>query len=252
MKKIIVANWKMNPSTAREAKKLFSAVKGKAASLGGNVEVVVAPPFVYLPILGKSTKIKLAAQDVFFKEEGPFTGEISPAMLSHLGVSYAIIGHSERREHVGESDEIIHKKILAAASRRIRAILCVGENERHREGFPPRVREELFSALKGVPRPLASRVLIAYEPLWAISTNKGAHEDSPESVFEMAIFIRRTIMDIWGKKEAFTVPILYGGSINPKNAQGFLGVKGISGLLVGGASLRAGEFGDILSVAASL
>ena len=249
MKKIIVANWKMNPSSPHEAKKLFGAIKKKAALARGSVETVVAPPFVYLPLLSPTAKVKLGAQDVFFKDEGAFTGEVSPAMLAHLGVSYVIVGHSERREYVGESDEVIHKKILAAVSRHLRAIVCVGEKERHGEGFPPRVKEEILAALKGIPRALASRVLIAYEPLWAISTNKGAHEDSPESVFEMSIFIRRTVMDIWGKKAALSIPILYGGSVNAKNAKGFLEVKGISGLLVGGASLKAEEFGAILSAA---
>mgnify|MGYP001607264177 CR=1 FL=1 len=249
MKKIIVANWKMNPASPKEAKKLFGAIKKKAAFTKGSVETVVAPPFVYLPLLSPTAKVKLGAQDVFFEDEGAFTGEISPAMLRHLGVSYVIVGHSERREHVGESDEVIHKKILAAALRHLRAIVCVGEKERHREGFPPRVKEEILGALKGVPRALASRILIAYEPLWAISANKGAHEDSPENVFEISIFIRRTVMDIWGKKAALSIPILYGGSVNAKNARGFLEVKGISGLLVGGASLKAEEFGAILRAA---
>lgn len=255
MKKIIVANWKMNPASAQEAKTLFEAAKRKARNLK-KMEVVAAPPFVYLPFLStpslfnaNSSNLRLGAQDVFFKEEGAYTGEISAKMLKSLGVSHVIVGHSERREYRGESDEVIHKKLKAVLSRGLKPILCVGEKEREGEGFPEIVKEELRSALKGIPRTYASRTIIAYEPIWAISTKSGGRADTPQDFFEMSIFIRRIILDIWGRKAAYRIPILYGGSVNAKNARGFLEVKGVGGLLVGQASIKPKEFSAILEIA---
>ncbi len=211
-------------------------------------EVVIAPPFLYLPLL-KSGQVKLAAQDVFWGNPpaggGAFTGEISARMLKNLGVSCVIIGHSERRE-LGESEELINKKLKAAVSSGLKAVLCVGEKERGSENFQELVKAELKSGLKGIPRRLASRILIAYEPVWAISTNKRAKPDSPYNFFEMSIFIRRVILDIWGSRTALRVPVIYGGSVSSKNALGFLEVKGSAGLLVGGASLNPTEFNKIL------
>ncbi len=255
MKKIIVANWKMNPSTATEARRLFETVKKKARNLK-KAEVVIAPPFVYLPFFTSSSTLKLGAQDVFFKDSlaggGAYTGEVSPSMLKDLGVSYVLVGHSERRENLGETDELIHKKLQAAVARGLKAILCVGEKERTKDAFPPVVRDELKKALKGIPRRLYARTIIAYEPIWAISTHSGGRSDTPQDFFEMSIFIRRTILDIWGKSAALRIPILYGGSVNSRNARSFLEVKGIGGLLVGRASLKPEEFLKILDETKSI
>ena len=238
----------MNPSSAKEARELFGAIKRKASRLK-KAEVVIAPPFPYLPFFRPSASVKLGAQDVFFKDGGAYTGEISPRILKEFGVSYVVVGHSERREHLGETDELINKKLKGALARGLKAVLCVGEKERAENSFPSVIKEELKGALKGIPRKYASRVFITYEPVWAISTTRGAKADSPKNFFEMSIFTRRTVFDIWGKSAALRIPILYGGSVTSKNAAGFLEVKGMRGLLVGGASLNAREFNKILDEA---
>lgn len=251
MKKIIVANWKMNPSTPQEAKRLFNSARKSARNLRG-AEAVIAPPFVYLPLFTPSAALKLGAQDVFFKNStagGAYTGEISVSMLKAQGVSYVLVGHSERREFLGETDELISRKLDAAVAGGLKAILCVGEKEKTKEAFPEIVKTELKAALSGLPRRYVVRTLVVYEPIWAISTAKGARADTPENFFEMSIFIRRAVLDIWGKAAALKIPILYGGSVNSKNAGGFLGIKGAGGLLVGGASLQAEEFSKILDAA---
>nr|KKS46646.1 MAG: Phosphoglycerate kinase [Candidatus Giovannonibacteria bacterium GW2011_GWF2_42_19] len=249
MKKIIIANWKMNPQTAKEARRLFDAIK-KGVRPIKNTEVVIAPSFVHLSLFKPSGSIKLAAQDLFFEDppagRRAYTGEISASMLKDLKVSYVIVGHSERRQYIGESDELISKKLESAFSRGFKTVLCVGEKEREEGGFSDIVRMQLKKALSCLSRNYTSRLIIAYEPLWAISTTKGARADTPQNAFEMTIFIRRAMLDIWGKNAALKIPILYGGSVNSKNAKGFLDVKGISGLLVGGASLKPDEFIKIL------
>ncbi|MBI2024124.1 triose-phosphate isomerase [Candidatus Giovannonibacteria bacterium] len=246
-KQIIIANWKMNPRTAKETKNIFERIKN-ASKKYQRVEVVVTPPHIYLPLIKAGSRIKLGAQDIFFKDEGPFTGEISAGMLKDSGVSYVLIGHSERRE-LGETLETVRKKIYQAASKGFRAVLCVGEKEKNQEAFPVMVKEEIISALKGVPRRLASKTIIAYEPVWAISSHSGGKSDTPQNFFEMSIYIRRILLDIWGKNAALRIPIIYGGSVNSKNVKGFLDVKGASGVLVGKASLNPAEFIKILEIA---
>ncbi|MBI2609693.1 triose-phosphate isomerase [Candidatus Giovannonibacteria bacterium] len=246
MKKIIIANWKMNPTNAKEAKRLFESVR-RVARKAKKVELMVAAPFVFLPVL-KSGVVKLAAQDVFLKDTGPWTGEISASMLKALKISHVIVGHSERRE-LGDSDELINKKIKSALSKGLKVVLCVGEKVREPEAVPEMVRREIKEGLKGITKKFSSRVLIAYEPVWAISTTKGARPDNPQNLFEMGIFIKRVLLDIWGRNAAMRMPILYGGSVNSKNAESFLKVECISGALVGGASLKPDEFWKIIEIA---
>ncbi len=255
MKKIIIANWKMNPASTFEAEKLFSVVKKYAA--GRKFDLIIAPSFVHLGVLARRHgPIKLAAQDIFYGASsgavGAYTGEVSGQMLKNCGASHVIVGHSERRINFGESEEIIHKKLMASFFSSLKPILCVGERERSPGGFSEIIREEISSALRGIPKRFASRLLLAYEPIWAISTTKGAKADTPQNVFETTIFIRRIVLDIWGKFAALKVPVLYGGSVNSKNVAQFLSVKGINGLLVGGASLDIKEFSKILNEAKRL
>ena len=237
----------MNPASPQEAKKIFDRIKGSSRRFSG-IETVVAPPFPFIPLLRASGNLKLGAQDVAVEESGSWTGEVSAKMLRASGVSHALIGHSERRA-LGESEEAIREKMYQALSHGLRAILCVGEKEKSHEAFPTIVREEIKSALKKIPRQMASRAIIAYEPVWAISTNSGGKADTPQNFFEMLIYIRRTVLDIWGKQLAMRIPIIYGGSVNSKNAQGFLEVDGGSGLLVGKSSLNPEEFRKILEAA---
>lgn len=244
--KLLVANWKMNPATFGAAEKLARATA--EASRGASCEVVVCPPFVWLTDLShkKNQKIKWGAQDVFWKETGAFTGEISPLMLKSSGVGYAIIGHSERRA-LGETDEMINLKIKASLRAGLKIILCVGESLAvRRKGLAAAKRfvlNQMRTDLRGIQnlKPKTSNLFIAYEPIWAISTSGTGLVDTPEKAGAMAKSIKKS----WrGMK------VLYGGSVTSKNAAGFVKYPGLDGALVGGASLRAEEFKKIIKTAA--
>jgi len=244
MKPLIVANWKCNPTTLKEAKALFNSLKRGLRNIK-RVEVVVCPPFIYLH-LGRSTRyratsFKLGAQNCFWEGTGAFTGEISAKMLKDLGVKYVIIGHSERRQILGENNEMIAKKLKKALELDLRAILCVGETQGQRaKGETFKILEkELKENLKRVPKSKIEKVAIAYEPIWAIGSGNPC---SPDDAFSCSLFIRKVISQIFNKKIAKKIRILYGGSINSQNAQDYLREPGIDGLLVGGASLRPKEF----------
>ncbi|MBC7073860.1 triose-phosphate isomerase [Candidatus Parcubacteria bacterium] len=234
MKKVIVANWKMNPLSQKQAKDLFNFTKKVAKNLK-NVQVVICPPFLYLPLLSKlakNSKIKLGAQNCFWEEKGAFTGEISPAMLKDLKVKYVILGHSERRK-LGETDEMINKKLKTALQFKLTPILCIGEKEKEKkEGKTFEVLEtQCTLALNGIFQP---NLMLAYEPVWAIGTQNPCPPEIAKKVLEFL------------KKKFPHPPILYGGSVNVKNAISYFNV-GFDGLLVGGASLSF-EFGEILKM----
>jgi len=212
MKYLVVANWKCNPATLSEAKKLFDSV-GKGAKNIKNAEVVICPPFVYLPDI-RHTKynIRLGAQDCFWEEKGAFTGEISPKMLKNLGVEYVIIGHSERRRYLNETDKMVNKKLKLVLSLGLKPILCI-EN-----------LNQLKKDLKGMG--ISKKVIVAYEPVFAIGTGK------PCGVV-MAKKMRSSINQ---------PRVLYGGSVNSQNAKDYIKKGKFQGLLVGGASLNPTEF----------
>jgi len=241
MKKIIIANWKMNPQSLQEAKRIAREIKTKA---------IICPPFVYLAELSaKFKKMSFGVQDLFWEEKGAYTGEISAAMAKNIGARYAIIGHSERRE-IGETDEIINKKIKTALKSGLKVIFCIGEKERDSEGeYLNFIKEQIKEGLKGISRKLLTNLLIAYEPVWAIRSRKSSRADNPESVFRTAIFIRRTLLPIAGDRLARRIPILYGGSVDLKNAEQFLQEGGVQGLLVGSQSLIPKNFNEILRIA---
>lgn len=250
-KKVIIGNWKMNPLSAGEAVKIFSAAK-KAAEGLRKTDTVICPPFVYIKDLSKQKgKCMLGAQDVFWKDKGSFTGEISATMLKSLSVSHVIIGHSERRA-MGESNETVSKKVSAAVNAGLSVILCVGENERadeasHLNFVSKQIRESIF----GVSAKFFNKIIIAYEPVWAIGENSKGPA-APEDALEMSIFIKKVLTEIFGKKRAEMVPILYGGSVDSGNAREFLGKGGMDGLLVGRESLNPKGFGDILRIAENI
>jgi len=247
MKKLIVANWKMNPVSVKEARRLFTLTQ-KAAESFRNVKTVIAPPFPYL-MLSQSIGhgISLASQDVFWEERGPYTGEVSGIMLRDLGVEYVIIGHSERREHMGETETLIRKKIFSALSSRLNVILCVGEKKRDSEGMYLRfIKQELKTALHGLKREYAKNLVIAYEPIWAVGTKKPAR---PEDAFEMVLFIQKVLSSLFSRKAASRIGILYGGSVSPDNTSEFLLRGHVQGLLVGGESLKPARFKKILNAA---
>lgn len=256
-KKIIVGNWKMNPLTLKEAEKLFSDV---ARGISGikKTEVIICPPFVYLESLSRLLKAKsykpkaiLGAQDAFYGDVGAFTGEVSAEMLYAMGVRYVILGHSERRTS-GESNIDINKKIKASLSASLSPILCVGENSRddNHEYFNF-VKTQLEECLAGVSKNSVSKVIIAYEPVWAISSTKDRKNATAHDLLEMSIFIRKILSDKFGS-EAGKMKILYGGSVGEKDAGEFLLHGGVDGLLVGRASLSAEKFLKIVNIAESI
>lgn len=255
MNKLIVANWKMNPPTLREAEKLVRALTGSRRG----IKAVLCPPFIYLQRLGDLLKAKthspkfyLGAQDVFWENPlaggGAYTGEISPAMLKNSGVKYVIVGHSERRR-LGETDEMVNKKIKAALKAGLNPILCVGEGrEVRRRGIAAAkrfVKNQLLQDLRNLPRSAlhTSRLIVAYEPVWAISTEKGSRVDAPEDAAKMIQFIK----DLLAKTYSLKPNVLYGGSITSENASRFLMRPEIDGALVGGASIRLAEFKKIIN-----
>jgi triosephosphate isomerase (TIM) len=247
MKKIFVANWKENPRTEREAAQLFAATNA-AARRASRVTVVVCPPFIYLEKITREGKGKIAvgAQDVSWMEKGAHTGEVGPKMLARLGVRYVIVGHSERRS-MGETDATINKKIKSALRNGLRVILCVGESASvRRKGIAAArrfVKSQLQKDLKSIsaPRPssLVPRLLIAYEPIWAIGTGTNA---DPADAVAMAVFIKKIASSLLVPRPSSLAPrILYGGSVNSKNIGDYVLYKEIDGALVGGASLRKDE-----------
>ena len=243
---LVVANWKLNPTNLKDAKVIFSEVKRKLKK--NNSTVVIAPPFLFIPEFSKSIKaegIKLGAQDVFYEEIGPFTGEVSVGMLASFGVSYIILGHSERRA-LGESDEQINRKMHAVLKRKLTPIVCIGEKERDEQGkFFNDIEKQIKALTVGVLVKDLPKIVIAYEPIWAIGTGKTA---SPDDVREMQLFIFSTLAKLYDRKTAEKVKLLYGGSVKASIAKELHEQDGMNGFLVGGASLNPEEFVNIVKV----
>jgi triosephosphate isomerase len=258
MSKLIVFNWKENPRTAREAERIFAAVKNTAKRAKDN-EVVVCPPLVYLGSFSPSLRgkiLSLGAQNVFWENGGAYTGEISADMLKQFGVRYVIIGHSERRRFLGETDEMVNKKVRAALAAGLRVILCVGEPSAVRNkgvaAAKRYIKNQLTKDLQNIvncsPTGASAKagklkienLVVAYEPIWAIGTGKNATADDAR---EMAIFIKDTIRSAY----SLLSRVLYGGSVSGKNAADYINCTEIDGVLVGGASLKADEVGKIIS-----
>ncbi len=240
MAKIIIANWKMNPPTLPEA----LALAKESDSEG----LVIAPPFPFLPAIQAILKESaLGAQDLFFEDRGAFTGEVSGLQLASFGVQYVILGHSERRIHQGETDALIAEKVRAAIRHHIVPILCIGETREEKEGG--KKKEVLGRKLKEVLARVSDKdaeVILAYEPIWAISTMPNAEPDTPENAMQMIGYMKE-LCDGSGVK--LKARFIYGGSVNEKNAEGFLKQKTIEGALVGGASLKAKEIKNIVAIA---
>jgi len=236
---LIVANWKAYITDSKKATDLVGAVS--KTKIKKSAEVVICPPFVYLPVL---SSVRLGVQDIFWEESGAYTGEITTAMLGKLGVKYAIVGHSERRNRLGETDEMINKKLKHVLASGLTAILCVGEREREdRKSVPAIVAEQARADLAGVPQQLIKKLVIAYEPIWAIGTGVA---DTPDDALSAALYIRKTVADIYGAKIASSLRVLYGGSVNSQNAPSFINQNGLDGLLIGKASTDKKDFLEIL------
>ncbi len=238
---IAAGNWKMN-KTASEAVEFVNALKANVADTAS--EVVVGVPFVCLPGVAaavKGTNIKVAAQNMHWEENGAFTGEVSGPMLADLGVDYVIIGHSERREYFGETNETVNKKAHAVLKYGMTPIICCGETLTQREQgvTADHVRYQIKVALLGLTAEQVKQVVIAYEPIWAIGTGKTA---TNEQANEVCAIIRNTIKELYGEDVSNATRIQYGGSVNAKNAADLFAMSDIDGGLVGGASLKVDDF----------
>ena len=246
---LIAGNWKMNTNIT-EARNLARAMLGELDGIA-HVGKVVCPPFISLPAvkeLIKGTSIGLGAQNMYFEDQGAYTGEISPLMLVDL-CDFVIIGHSERRQHFTETDEIVNKKVKKALDVGLRPVLCVGESlEDNEAGRTEKViTGQVQAALAGVSS--TSRLAVAYEPIWAIGTGRAATGKQASATISL---IRSTVVSLWGNETAQAVRILYGGSVTGSNIAEFIAEPEIDGALVGGASLKADEFVSIVSQTAAI
>jgi triosephosphate isomerase len=249
-KKLIIANWKCNPISQKETILLLETLQKGMAKIS-KTEVVICPPFVYLlsfkfQSADWRTSFNLGAQDCHWENKGTYTGAVSPAMLKDLGCQYVLIGHSERRKYFGETDLSVNLKLKAALKSRLIPVLCIGEQSRSDEKgeVGKVVGEQLKNALAEIPASRIAEIVIAYEPVWAISSGvvgSGA-PCLPEDALKAALFIRSELTKMHNRRLAEKVKIIYGGSVTSKNAADYLKEIGISGVLVGGASLNASEF----------
>jgi len=254
MKKLVVGNWKMNPASYGEAKKMAKAAE-TSAKRHKNAKVVICPPFTWLTDMSHEKKAGLdyGAQDVFWLDKGAYTGEISPVMLKRSRVKYVIIGHSERRR-LGETDADTSRKVKAALQNKLTPILCVGEDAKAHKLGPAAVllflKKQLGESLRGVSRFTLqdSRLFVAYEPVWAISTNPGSKSDNPAQAEQVISHIKNILSETFHVSR-LKIQVLYGGSVNGQNAEGYLKSQEIDGVLVGGASLNPREFGEIIQLA---
>ncbi|OPJ56434.1 triose-phosphate isomerase [Alkalithermobacter paradoxus] len=245
-KPIIAGNWKMH-KTIKEAVEFVNEVKDKINNT--DVEAVICAPFTMLTELKKATEgtnIKLAAQNMHFEENGAFTGEVSPLMLKEIGIDYVVIGHSERRQYFNETDETVNKKTLKAIEHNIMPIVCVGETLEERETDKTKdvVKVQVEEAFKSVSSEDAKKVVIAYEPVWAIGTGKTASSKDANDVIG---YIREVIKNIYSEDVSEEVRIQYGGSVKPSNVEEIMNEDDIDGALVGGASLNPADYVELVN-----
>ncbi len=243
----IAGNWKMNKTSA-EATALVNELKAKLAGVN-DVELVVCPPFTSLAATlaaAAGSNLGVGAQNLHWAADGAFTGEISATMLQELAVRYVIIGHSERRQYFGETDDTVNRRLQAALAAKLTPIVCVGETLAQRQAGDTEavVGVQVREGLKGVAGDQMAKTILAYEPVWAIGTGLTA---TPEQAQEVHAFIRRLLQDLFGPTVANAVRLQYGGSVKPSNAAELLGQPDIDGALVGGASLKADDFAGIVA-----
>ena len=244
---MIAGNWKMNTSIA-EAVELATAIAANKVNKN-NAEVVICPPFTHLSEVCKSiagSDIKVGAQNMYTELKGAYTGEISASMIKDTGCKYVIIGHSERRQYFKESSEFLNKKINVALDNDLIPIFCIGEilEEREADKTLDVIKQQLSEGLKGMSPEQIAKVVIAYEPVWAIGTGKTA---TPEQAQEVHVYIRKLIGDLATQEVADNIIILYGGSMKPENVTDLMSQPDIDGGLIGGASLKADSFIQIIN-----
>ena len=261
-KKIIAANWKMAPASLSEAQEILERTDEYLGTLDERKEftLIFFPPFVFLEEVAKylgtshlAHQALLGAEDIATEDSGALTGEVSGPMLQKLGVRYVIIGHSERRWKIGESDEVVNKKLKAALRNELIPIVCIGERTRDfsakggpASGWKDFLKNQIAATFVGLTPDDLGKCIVAYEPVWAISSNSGAHPDTPESALESISVIKETLSNIYNLKPKTC--FMYGGSVNSGNVRSFLAEDEVDGVLIGGASVNKDEFVKILSV----
>lgn len=251
---LIAGNWKMNYGPGK-TRSLLENLSEELSELPDGVDGLVCPPFISLPaaaeLLASFDGMALGAQDVHWEEQGAFTGEVSTDMLHEIGCDYVILGHSERREYFGETDKTINQKVCKSLSEGLKPIICVGESlqQRKADKHVRLVKKQIQAALTEVAKEDITAITIAYEPIWAIGTGETA---TPEQAQEMHVMIREQLEDLADKQVADSIQILYGGSMKPHNAEELLSQPDVDGGLIGGASLKADSFADIIRIAGRL
>lgn len=247
--KIVVANWKMAPNTLEDAKRIWTTTN-KSIEKTRNIKLVVCPPDIYLNNLLKnkrSSKIKFGAQDISAQSSYAHTGEIGAEMVRNVGAEYVLIGHSERRE-MGESNDLVAKKIKEALNNNLTPILCIGEKERDSDGeYLKFVKEEITSAIFSLKKKDLVGFIVAYEPIWAIDKSYTESMNATD-IHETVLFIRKALNESFDKDIANSAKILYGGSVEPLNVEKIMSIGNVDGLLVGHSSLNAEDFGKILRI----
>ena len=248
---LIAGNWKMHngPSATRS---LITGLKQELEEIPSSVDVLVCPPYVSLPAaseaIGDGYAVSVGAQNLHHEDEGAYTGEITSGMLKEVGCSFVIIGHSERRQYFGETDKTVNQKVRKAVADGLVPVICVGESLQQRKAgeHETLVQKQVEAALNGIGEEKALGLVIAYEPIWAIGTGETA---TPEQAQEMHEMIRGVLAERYSRNAADSIRILYGGSMKPYNAEELLGRSDVDGGLIGGASLKAGSFSEIIQVA---
>lgn len=247
MRRVIIAgNWKMHKNIS-ESIDLANSIKRALADIQG-IEMVLCPPLTSLSDVKEvimDTNLKLGGQDVYWEKEGAFTGEVSAPMLKNIGCEYCIVGHSERRQYFGETNDTVNKKAKALLAEGIKPIICVGEKLAEREAGKAFdvVRDHVVNSLAGISRDDMLKTVIAYEPVWAIGTGVNATKEQAEEVHQ---FIRKLLAEMFGADAAKSVRIQYGGSVKPDNIRQLIEQEDVDGALVGGASLKADSFASIV------
>jgi triosephosphate isomerase len=245
-KKLIIANWKMNPETFSEARELFNAIKKETKKMN-NIEVVIAPPAIMIPQLKMDDNINIGAQNMHWEEKGAFTGEISPVMLKDAMVKYVIIGHSERRIYFKETDEMVNIKILSALKNKLIPVLCIGETlqEKKEEKTQEIIKKQIINAFVDIieSEVCPNKIFIAYEPIWAIGSGLMPTFDD---ILSAKLLIKKILAGLYSRETAENIPVLYGGSVTGLNAKDIINKGSMDGLLVGGASIKANEFISII------
>ena len=242
MTKLLIGNWKMNPTDPEKAENIFSTVKKAPGS--AKVEVVITPPAIYIPLL-KDRGLSLGVQNIYFKNKGSFTGEVSAEMAKNSGCKYALIGHSERRNIFDETDEQVKKKTEAALEADLVPIICVGETKKQKNSGQTGavIKSQIKEALAELNEESIENLVVGYEPVWAIGSGDPC---DPETAFKMRLLIKKTLSRIFSRSFAEKTSIVYGGSVNLGNCSDYTKQAKFDGLLVGGASLTPNKFGRMI------